>query len=94
MHEDARKLRASAVEGNPPFPEETPGMDHAAPVAQPAHPLNPDGRTGDGRQTAADGPQGASESRIVKREAHIPGYAFGPPMRRPAYGTAVVMEGR
>jgi len=48
-------------------------MDHAAPVAEPARALDPDGRSGDGRQTVADGPQGARERWIVNREEHLTG---------------------
>ena len=73
MHEDARKLGAGAVEDHAALAEETPGMDHAAAVAQPARALDPDGGSGDGRQTAADDPQGASERWIVKREEQIIG---------------------
>jgi hypothetical protein len=73
MHEDAREFGAGAVEDHPPFVEETPRVDHAAPVAEPTRALNPDGRAGEGRHTPVDGRQGAGERGIVNREEHLTG---------------------
>jgi hypothetical protein len=60
VDEDSRKLRLAAIEGNPPFAQETASMDRAMPVTQFSRGLQTDGGSAHRRQPLEDRPNGGS----------------------------------